>query len=255
MSAKFYREVSQEARCEPLESRQLLSVVLNGLGTLKVVGTPKADVIDVTVNADESVEVDLNGVMSGPFSNVKRIHVFGRAGADQITVDESAATKLISDAIFGGAGNDTITAGDEDSYISGGAGKDVVTAGNGNNVVQGGAEADNITVGNGSDIVLARGAHNTVIAGTGNDTIVVGNHSSVTGGGGDDLIWGLEGHDTLVGNVGGLTGTDDIYTSNGPHDNVQPGPNDMVDPDGRKRPPSYRTYLTYLESLTQVPPM
>jgi Ca2+-binding RTX toxin-like protein len=255
MSAKFSREVSQEARVEPLESRQLLSVVLNGQGTLRVVGTPNADVIDVTVNADESVGVDVNGNQSIPFSNVKRIHIFGRAGADQITVDESAAATLLNATIHGGAGNDTITAGNEDNFIRGESGNDMITAGNGNNVIHGGYGADDINVGNGSDIVLALGANNTIVAGTGNDTLVGGNHSSVSGGGGDDLIWGVNGHDTLIGNTGDLTGADTIYTSGGVDDNVQPGPDDVVNPGGRKRPDSYRDYLIYLESLEQVPPM
>lgn len=240
---------------EPLEPRQLLSAVLTANGTLQVYGTAKSDVIDVTVNANESVAVSVNGTadVSSPFTEVKRIKIHGRAGSDQITLDESNAATLLAATIAGGTGSDTITAGNEDNFISGGDGRDEIAAGNGNNVVHGGTKADHITVGNGDNIVLALGRNNVVVAGTGNDTIVAGNHTDISGGG-DDLLWGKSGHDTITGNVNGLTGSDTIYTDAFKStDTIQAGPDDVVDPSGKNHPASAVAYLLYLESLRQVP--
>jgi Ca2+-binding RTX toxin-like protein len=241
-------------RIEPLEARQLLSASVNAMGTLHVYGTPGDDVIAVTVNADQSVTVDVDGTTLSPFTGVKRIRVRAGAGDDSVTVDESAAMTLLSAFVDGGRGDDTIVLGNENNFVIGGLGGDLITAGDGNNVVHGGLGHNQITVGNGSNIVITDGA-STIHGGAGNDTLLGGpGADSITGGGGNDLIWGRDGNDTLVGNVGDLSGHDVIYTGMGTTNVVEPGPDDRVNPGGRIRPPAYRDLVIYLESLTSVPP-
>ena len=222
-------------------------------GLLSVTGAAGNDTITVS-SGGGIITVNVNG-NSSTFndSQVSSLSINSLGGNDQITVNESGLAAPIDATLRAGAGNDTITAGDENTFIRVGAGNNVITAGNGNNVIRAGLGADNIKVGGGSDIVVALGTSSTIAGGTGNDTLVAANHASVSGGGGEDFIWGTNGHDTLIGNVGSLTGTDMIYTSGAKGDNVQPGSNDQLNPNGRKRPANNAAYLLNLESLTQVP--
>jgi Ca2+-binding RTX toxin-like protein len=204
-------------------------------GLLSVTGAAGNDTITVS-SGGGIITVNVNG-NSSTFndSQVSSLSINSLGGNDQITVNESGLAAPI------------------DATIRVGAGNNVITAGNGNNVIRAGLGADNIKVGGGSDIVVALGTSSTIAGGTGNDTLVAANHASVSGGGGEDFIWGTNGHDTLIGNVGSLTGTDMIYTSGAKGDNVQPGSNDQLNPNGRKRPANNAAYLLNLESLTQVP--
>jgi len=125
----------------------------------------------------------------------------------------------------------------------------MVIAGNVNNFIRGGPGRDNLSVGNGTDPVLGGLGSDTIAAGTGNDTLNGGLDSdsldsdSLSGGGGDDILIGADGSDTLIRNIGGLPGKDTIYTGLGLDNVVEPGPDDVVSPDGRHRPAHYHDFL------------
>ncbi len=119
--------------------------------------------------------------------------------------------------VSGGAGDDTISAGDEAAYIFGGAGDDTLAAGDGAAAIYGGAGNDTIT---GSDAVRADGTaaayldggegDDTIIGGDANEVISGGEHGegeasgddTLSGGGGDDAIRGGRGVDILSGGDG-----------------------------------------------------
>ncbi|MBH1971749.1 hypothetical protein FK216_09740 [Moraxellaceae bacterium AER2_44_116] len=106
------------------------------------------------------------------------------------------------DAFSGGAGSDTIIAGDSNDVISGGDGANVVFANGGNdtitggvsNYVDGGDGNDDIRLGSsaivkggaGDDYIQADGNINNIDGGSGNDWIVAS--GVLTGGAGDDLF-------------------------------------------------------------------
>ena len=124
---------------------------------------------------------------------------------------------LLSDAVYGGEGFDTIlgTGGDDTLYggfdsddINGGAGDDSLYGSEGGDTVQGGAGDDHVDGGSGFDYLYG---------GLGDDFIRVDNNSEAPptymtayGGAGDDTITGgLQG-----GVIYGGDGDDDIYSGN-----------------------------------------
>jgi Ca2+-binding RTX toxin-like protein len=135
------------------------------------------------------------------------------AGDDKLT-----DTGADGNSVSGGAGNDTITVG-QDAWVSSGDGNDTVTAngtyvivdaGKGNDVIRGGAGEQSLSGGDGND---------TVYGGTGNDTL--------NGGKGNDVLYGNSGVDVLYGN----SGNDKLYGGPG-KDTLSGGPGtDLVHQD------------------------
>jgi hypothetical protein len=234
-------------------------------GAVTATGTSLDDAAGITVASDQlTVQID-GTTQSFSLESVNSITINLGAGNDSLTIgagvpavtvkksggnDSIAAHNSADDTLNSGAGADSIKAISGNDLIVGGNGNETITAGNGNDTIRAGLGANSITAGNGSDVILALGSGNTIAAGTGNDTIVAGKYSTVTGGGGDDLEWALNGHDTLIGNIGDLSGTDSIYTSGAASDSVQLGADDLLNPSGRRRPPNGAQFLAGLESLT-----
>jgi hypothetical protein len=81
-----------------------------------------------------------------------RIIVYGGAGDDVITVAGSVTTPAI---LFGGDGNNTITAGNGPTVEVGGAGNDTLTGGNKNDILIGGGGTDTLNVNPGNNIAIA----------------------------------------------------------------------------------------------------
>lgn len=86
----------------------------------------------------------------------------------------------LADALYGGAGDDTILAQYGADTVYGGAGNDSVTLGDGNDVF--GSWATDET------------GNDTIYGGAGNDAIIAG--------GGNDIVYGDAGNDTLSGHYG-----------------------------------------------------
>jgi len=118
------------------------------------------------------------------------------------------------DLAAGGAGNDTITTGDDADTITGGAGDDVI---------DGGLDDDEIDGGDGNDEIIAGEGSDTVTGGRGDDTIYGGvndpaanipdatdpeldnGDDDLSGGAGDDMIFGEDDNDTIRGGIGNDT--------------------------------------------------
>ena len=162
---------------EPLSERILLSVTASfapGAGVLSVLGDNQANTI--VVSRDAAGHILINGgavsVAGGAptVANTALIQVFGQAGNDQISLDETNGA-LPSANLFGGSGNDTLTGGSGNDMLFGQAG---------------------------NDILLGKGGDDLLFGGDGNDVL--------TGGTGNDQVFGEAGNDRLIWNPG--EGTD-----------------------------------------------
>lgn len=119
------------------------------------------------------------------------VKLYGGPGNDTLTAGTTAIT------IYGDGGNDTITGSPEADLLYGGDGNDVIHGGPGNDYIIGnlgndklyGEEDDDVLVGDEGTIVSALKV--TGIHGSGNDLI--------SGGGGSDVLFGGEGDDLLFG--------------------------------------------------------
>ena len=128
------------------------------------------------------------------------------------------------DSVIGGAGNDTITTGDDRDTIIGGTGEDVIDAGIDDDFVDSGLDDDRIVGGEGNDTIFGGGGDDTIYAG--NDPDGVGDLLDITdedtggfspdrnpdngrdvvdGGAGDDVIFGADDGDSLSGGSGNDT--------------------------------------------------
>jgi hypothetical protein len=147
--------VLRRAALEALESRQLLTVSVDG-GILFVTGTTGNDTI--TVIRDPVVKGMLrvgvnsfyNAVDQG---SIKQIRVDALAGDDRITVDQSNGRIATPLNAAGGDGNDSITGGSGADGLSGGAGNDVLRGAAGKDVLDGGAGNDTLVGGDGRDVL------------------------------------------------------------------------------------------------------
>jgi Ca2+-binding RTX toxin-like protein len=144
--------------------------------------------------------------------------LYGGDGNDTITVSDSVSAPSFS-TIDGGAGNDTILIQrlGVDTYaaantVYGGTGDDVITATWGENEIYGGDGNDTISIGAelvpldatiieggaGNDTITLYGSDGTVDGGDGNDTITVtGDENTVSVGGGTNTLQ-LFGEDNIV---------------------------------------------------------
>ena len=139
------------------------------VGRLTVIG----DELDnnVAVSRDLAGAMQVNGgaveLDGAPnITNTAEVQVFGLAGNDVITLDETNGA-LPKAELFGGDGNDT---------------------------VQGGSGADQIFGQNGNDTLLGRGGIDLMFGGAGDDVL--------TGGTGDDQMFGQGGNDRMIWNPG-----------------------------------------------------
>ncbi len=112
---------------------------------------------------------------------IEKLLIYGGAGNDSITIDESVT---IATEIYGGSGDDSIIGGSGDNLIFGGEGQDRIYARGGNDELYGGEGGDIIEGGAGNDVLYG---------GAGNDTL--------RGFAGDDALYGGLGNDTLEGGV------------------------------------------------------
>lgn len=200
---------------ESLESRRLMSVVLQANGVLDAVATSGADAVSATMTSATDLRVTVNGhVHDFAASAIKGVEIHLGAGADVCQT-----ISVIPTTVFGGAGDDHITdSGDGGNVLWGGPGDDVIDVANtGNDVVHGGAGNDSIT---GADmrgpipfvslvmVISTTARSSTLIGGAGNDTILAGTggdvlfgdagNDSLRGGADTDIIFGGAGNDTII---------------------------------------------------------
>jgi Ca2+-binding RTX toxin-like protein len=128
----------------------MLSITaLSSAGTLRVTGDDEDNVIVVSRTAAGAILVN-NGAVAiqgdvPTVANTTHFHIVAAGGNDRVTLDETNGP-LPGAAIFGGAGNDTLTGGSGEDFIEGEAGGDTAFMGGGN-------DAFAWNNGDGSDVV------------------------------------------------------------------------------------------------------
>ncbi|HEY7247711.1 MAG TPA: calcium-binding protein [Xanthobacteraceae bacterium] len=161
-----------------------------GSALLSVQGDDADDTI--TVSRDAAGRILINGgavsITGGTptVANTAMIQVFAQGGNDTITLDEANGA-LPPAQLFGGAGNDVLTAGSGADQLFGGAGNDTLLGKGGDDLLFGGAGNDVLTGGAGNDQVFGE---------AGNDRMIW------NPGDGSDLFEGGDGNDTAEVNGG-----------------------------------------------------
>jgi uncharacterized secreted protein with C-terminal beta-propeller domain/Ca2+-binding RTX toxin-like protein len=204
-----------------------LRAIVNG----KVAGQiAKADIHTVWVVAgkgNDRINVELG-------SDELNCWIAGGAGDDTLTGGNQVDYfngEMGNDVLAGGAGNDELYGDEGNDQLDGGAGNDGVYGGDGDNVLSGGQGDDDMNAFNGNDYIDGNAGDDFIDGGDGDDTL--------RGGGGNDVLWGrdgddrlngLGGNDTLAGGTGddslaGRAGDDDLLGGVG-NDTIQGGDGD-----------------------------
>jgi len=153
----------------------VLGITLDGTVTLNpITGTSASETLNGTNGADlingEAGNDNINGGSGGADE------IYGGLGNDRITASGNEAK------LTGQDGNDTLTATGNDSTLSGGEGTDILIVNGAGSVAEGGNGADKITIG---------AANVDADAGAGADTITVttaGTGATVDGGEDNDIL-------------------------------------------------------------------
>jgi Ca2+-binding RTX toxin-like protein len=128
-------------------------------------------------------------IAGGPstVANTSLIQVFGQAGADVATLDETNGV-LPKANMFGGAGDDVLTGGSGNDRLFGQSGNDVLDGKGGNDFLFGGADNDVLAGDSGNDQVFGEGGNDRMVwnPGDGNDTVEGGaDNDTAEANGGD----------------------------------------------------------------------
>ncbi|HQY87497.1 MAG TPA: hypothetical protein PK402_02490 [Tepidisphaeraceae bacterium] len=170
---------------EAFEPRQMLAVTATftpASGVLGVFGDSLANVIAISRNAAGTIFVN-NGAVAvqggtPTVANTSLIQIFGQAGADELSFNESNGA-LPRGLIQGGSDNDTITTG---------------------------SGADQLFGNSGDDFLLGKGGIDFLFGGDDNDVLI--------GGDADDQCFGQAGDDVMIWNPGDDTDLNDGDSGN-----------------------------------------
>jgi Ca2+-binding RTX toxin-like protein len=144
-------------------------------GTLSVIGDQADN--NIIVSRDAAGRILINGgavaIVGGTatVANTSLIRVFGQAGNDQISLDETNGA-LPAANLDGGAGNDTLTGGSGNDMLFGDAGNDILLGKGGDDQLFGGAGDDTLTGGTGNDSVFGEAGNDRMIWNPGDGTDV-----------------------------------------------------------------------------------
>jgi len=129
----------------------------------------------ITISRDAAGKILVNGgavVVAGgtpTVANTSLIQVFGQAGNDTVTLSEANGA-LPRANLFGGANNDTLTAGSGGDQLFGQAGNDTLLGKGGFDFLFGGSENDTLTGGDADDQVFGESGNDRMIWNPGDDT-------------------------------------------------------------------------------------
>src|SRR5450432_3032759 len=169
--------------------------------TIKASFSPSAGLLSVfddnldntiTASRDAAGSILINGgavaIAGGrpTVANTGTIQVFGTAGNDTISVDETNGA-MPAVQLFGGAGNDTLIGGSGNDLLFGGAGNDILQGKGGDDLLFGGDGNDTLTGGTGNDQMFGQAGNDLMIWNPGEGT---------------DLMEGGDGTDTAEVNGG-----------------------------------------------------
>jgi fibronectin-binding autotransporter adhesin len=140
-----------------VKNAALLPDTLNpGQQALYIGGSNADDTIEVKADKTGKITYDIHsgrsewtGNLTGSFS---RIEVFGLAGNDNIEIDGDSQAPAW---LYGGAGNDNLTASDANCILIGGTGNDSLIGGKGRNLLIGGSGLDVLSGKGGDDLLIA----------------------------------------------------------------------------------------------------
>ena len=135
-------------------------------GVLTVSGDSLDNTIVVSRDAAGKILVN-NGavaVIGGTptVANTASIRVFGLGGNDVITLNEANGA-LPAAILFGGAGNDTLSAGSGADQLFGQAGNDTLLGRGGNDLLFGVSDNDTLTGGDADDQVFGQGGNDRMV--------------------------------------------------------------------------------------------
>jgi Ca2+-binding RTX toxin-like protein len=187
-------------RIEALEDRQMLSITLDSLGTLSVVGTSSAEGIRVEEVTEQVGSLPVYNGATGQWQMAPLYADFIKAtryaGLSQIVVETGkfAAADVLALSISGLGGSDNLeNATDLPAMMLGGAGSDIVFGGSG---------ADSIDGGSGDDVIFGNPGDDVIFGNFGNDTLYgVTGHDTLQGGAGKDYVYGDGGNDRLIADL------------------------------------------------------
>jgi Ca2+-binding RTX toxin-like protein len=135
--------------------------------------------------------------LPGPLT-INEVHIRSHGGADVVNVSDAVAW------IFGGAGNDFLSAANFNDFLDGGDGNDSLIGNNGNNTITGGSGDDYVLAGNGADTVDGGNGADLLYGGAGDDILIGGNgNDTISGGDGVDTLSGDAGDDAISGGANG----------------------------------------------------
>lgn len=183
-------------------------------GDLSILGDSQNN--QIVVSRDAAGKILVNGgavAITGGTStvaNTSLISIFGQAGNDTLSLDESNGA-LPKAQIFGGDGNDSLTGGSGADLLFGQAGNDQLSGKGGDDLLFGGDGNDSLTGGAGSDQVFGQAGNDRMIWNPGDGT---------------DLNEGGDGTDTVEVN-GGNGAEHFTVTANGARvrfDRLDPAP-------------------------------
>jgi Ca2+-binding RTX toxin-like protein len=146
-----------------------------GTGVLTITGDDLPNII--VVSRDGAGNLRVNGGLlpitggTPTVANTTLIQIFGRAGNDVLTLDETNGA-LPKANMFGEADNDTLTGGSGTDILNGGAGNDGLFGKGGADTLLGGDDNDTLTGGDADDQVFGEAGNDRLIWNPGDDTDV-----------------------------------------------------------------------------------
>ncbi len=174
-------------------------------GILSVFGDALAN--NVTISRNAAGQILINGGAVGvtggtpTVANTALISVFGLASDDVLTLDESNGA-LPRAQMFGGSGNDIVTAGSGNDLLFGQSGNDTLLGKNGFDLLFGGADNDVLIGGNDDDQLFGESGDDRMIWNPGDDTDLheggAGNDTSEVNGGNAAEIFTATANGTRV---------------------------------------------------------
>ena len=142
-------------------------------GVLTVIGDSTANDIQISRDAAGRILVNDGGVTvaggTPTVANTSQIRVFGLAGNDVLTLNETNGA-LPAAHLFGGADNDALTGGAGADELFGQAGNDSLLGRGSNDLLFGGGEIDTLVGGDADDQSFGQGGDDLMIWNPGDDT-------------------------------------------------------------------------------------
>ena len=142
-------------------------------GVLTVIGDSTANSIQINRDAAGRILVNNGGVTvaggTPTVANTSQIRVFGLAGNDALTLNETNGA-LPAAHLFGGADNDVLTGSGGADELFGQAGNDSLLGRGGNDLLFGGGENDTLVGGDADDQAFGQGGDDLMIWNPGDDT-------------------------------------------------------------------------------------